>query len=140
MSYINWDQSFSVGVKTLDNQHKHLFAIINQLYDACESKQPISEIAVIFDQVLEYTMAHFGIEEQYMLRYKYDDYEEHKALHEALTSKAQEIAENIHAGDVDAILQAHDFLKKWLESHIKKVDLLYAEHIKQEKSLQNKIA
>lgn len=140
MSYINWDQSFSVGVKTLDNQHKHLFAIINQLYDAYESKKSIEVIAEIFDQVLEYTLAHFSIEEQYMLHYRYDDYNEHKALHQNLAAKAKELAEKIHDGDLEAVVQAHLFLKGWLEKHIKKVDLQYAEHIRATKAQKDKIA
>lgn len=130
MAHFIWDQKFSVGVKTLDNQHKHLFEILNRLYAALENKESIENISDIFDQVLEYTLAHFGIEEQYMLHAKYPGYNEHKALHEKLKTKATQIAASIRKGDLAAAEQASQFMKTWWEDHILKVDMKYTSHVK----------
>lgn len=125
MRFIDWNESFSVGVETMDIQHKVLFMIVNKFYNAVEHGADTAELSRIFNEVLEYTNTHFALEEVLMQAHNYPDYEQHKALHVRLVENALVLADEIKAGRAGAPSRALDFLKNWLEKHIQGVDVKY---------------
>ena len=125
MGFIDWDEKFSVGVDTMDIQHRVLFMIVNKFYNAYEYGANAAELSRIFDEVLDYTGMHFTLEEQLMRDKNYPDYEQHKALHVRLVDNANALAAEIRAGKPHAAKDALDFLKNWLEKHIMAVDVRY---------------
>jgi len=81
MSYFNWDDSYSVGQKTVDDQHKTLVSLINELHEAMilgKSKQIMNKV---LQNLLDYTVSHFSTEEKYMIKYNYEWYLPHKSEH-----------------------------------------------------------
>jgi hypothetical protein len=47
MALYDWNESYSVGVKTMDDQHKKLIGMINQLHDAMKEGKGSSEIGSV---------------------------------------------------------------------------------------------
>jgi len=56
---IAWNDSLSVGVMTIDAQHKKLVDTLNQLHDAMLSGQARQLTSPILERLLQYTREHF---------------------------------------------------------------------------------
>ncbi|MFO1112452.1 MAG: bacteriohemerythrin [Rhodospirillales bacterium] len=126
MPIIHWTPDFSVGVKSLDTDHKILISLINQLDDAIRGGEPGQTIASVLDALLDYTDYHFAREEALMAACDYPDLEAHLRTHNTLRAQVHDIrvryrrnAESIHGREVLA------FLKNWLTAHIIGRDKLY---------------
>jgi hemerythrin len=81
---IPWDNRYTLGIETLDTQHKKLFALVNRLYDLDEHKNTKEDLRIILYEFSEYMKTHFKEEEEYMSSIGYDKLYEHKELHKEL--------------------------------------------------------
>lgn len=125
MSTLTWDSSYSVGVELLDGQHQLLFQIINRFYNSMERNDPSEQQERYFHEVLDYTEMHFRIEETFMKQAQFPDLEAHIGVHKKLLDEATELDTSLKAGTPGAGEKAVQFLKDWLEKHIKGMDTKY---------------
>lgn len=125
MAFINWTDSLSVGVALFDNDHKKLVALANSLHDSISVGSQQSVLAPVLNELVKYTVFHFGREEGMMIQYAYPDYEKHKKEHDALVEKVQDYYEQVMAGKSSISLSLIGFLKEWLVNHIMKSDMEY---------------
>ena len=54
MQKIEWKQSFSVDIEEIDNQHKQLVKIINELYDKITQKSSSVGLTDIHNELTDY--------------------------------------------------------------------------------------
>lgn len=73
-----WNEQLSVGVKELDDQHQHLFDLINELLVIAENRHEKDADKLIFllNQLINYNLYHLSAEEEYMI-----DFDCKSALH-----------------------------------------------------------
>lgn len=121
-----WHNDFSVQIGSVDAQHKMLFAIANELYTAMMAGQSKMAMARILDRLVQYTKVHFAHEERLMLLHTYPDLAAHKAEHDALTAKVVKFQNDFLQGHVNMSVQLLQFLRDWLEHHIKGSDRKYS--------------
>jgi hemerythrin len=126
MAFYDWQESFSVGIKEMDDQHKKLIAIINHLHEAMISGQGKSEIGKIIEEMLEYTKFHFTAEEALMTEYKYPGLPVQKNEHSAFIKKTQAFQSDLESGKLALSLEVSTFLKDWLTNHIMINDKKYS--------------
>ena len=127
MAFINWTETLSVGVTLFDNDHKELISIANRLHDSITVGSQQVVLAPILNELLNYTIFHFGHEEGMMLQYAYPAYEQHKKEHDALVAKVQDYSDQVKAGKTSISLSLIGFLKDWLVNHIMVSDKEYSE-------------
>ncbi|OOZ40394.1 hypothetical protein BOW53_07955 [Solemya pervernicosa gill symbiont] len=84
---ITWDDTYSVGIEEIDNQHKVLVGLINELDDALRVHSNREMVQGVIDQLIDYTKLHFAVEESIMRLFKYKEYEPHKAVHDGIIDK-----------------------------------------------------
>ena len=60
MELIKWEEKFSVKVALIDEQHKHLFFIVNTFYNNVINKSTRDEIGLILTQLQQYATMHFS--------------------------------------------------------------------------------
>ena len=126
MNAIEWDESYSVGVEELDEQHKQLFRMINTLFEVPNVAVESQTISDLLTDVKEYTSYHFETEERYMSECGYPDIAAHMRAHEQFRKKVDDLwsARMAHRKGVPAdILQ---FLYEWLSAHVLSCDKKYA--------------
>ena len=70
MVFMNWDESLSVHVKKIDDQHKKLIHIINRAHDT-NLLEDREEGDKILNELLEFTRVHFSTEEKYFEKCNY---------------------------------------------------------------------
>lgn len=125
MSFIAWDEKYSVGVRELDNQHKQLISILGELYDAMQAQKANEILGKLLSQLVTYTKTHFATEEKYMAQYGYPDLASQKREHEAFTKKVLDFKESFDSGRTSLSVSLASFVKDWLFSHISSSDKKY---------------
>jgi len=125
MSYFEWGETYSVSVHDMDGQHKKLFALISDYYDAIAQKKTKEANAAILAGLLDYTKYHFSDEEKLMLRYNYPGYREQKADHDTFIATIQDYQQRIKEGKLLLSVEITGFLKDWLVKHIQVRDKEY---------------
>lgn len=129
MDSIEWDESYSVGIAKLDEQHKGLFRLLNTLYE-CEDLSVNSQvIADLLNDMTEYASLHFDIEERYMYECEYPELAAHIRAHDTFRKKVDELQSAIMATDREMPSKMIRFLFEWLVNHIMFCDKKYAPYI-----------
>jgi len=113
---LNWKE-FATGCPDIDQQHRDIIELINELYTARFSGDR-EMIKGILTALIQPTLNHFAHEELLMERIYYPDAEAHIIEHEKLKSDSLEYIKRFDDGeDIAAELQA--FLFDWLVLHIR---------------------
>ena len=126
MALITWDQSYSVSVRRLDEQHQKLLALINELHEAMRQGQGQAIVQDTLRQLATYTVTHFRAEEELLRKANYPGLAEHRAEHQKYVARVNEFAEDLKAGRNTSSIAVLGFLKDWLAEHILRTDRSYA--------------
>jgi hemerythrin len=127
MPFIEWTQKHSVAVPEMDDQHRRLFALTNELHDAMRAGQGRAKLSSALDQLTNYTMQHFAAEEQWMKRISYPQLGDHIVEHRRLMQQVEDLRRRLADGDSVLTLEVMDFLRGWLNNHILGTDAKYAQ-------------
>ena len=127
---IKWKDDMSVGIELIDNDHKALLNLINELQTATQYKVDTTKIDEAMEQLINYTKYHFDREEFLMRNNNYPDYENHKKLHEDMIAKMSECMKQYKSDPDHTIDDALKFLTTWLIKHIKGNDKEYIPYMK----------
>lgn len=130
MPLIEWSNELSVGIESIDEQHKKLVNMINALNDAMLTGSSNELLGKIFTGLATYTQKHFSYEENMFAEYGYSDSQEHKRQHDELIAQVVELKEKFMVnpqGTISADLM--QFLKRWLTNHIMRTDKEYTEFL-----------
>ncbi len=128
---LQWEDSYSVKVEEIDNQHKKIITLINQLYDAMLANEMETTVHDILAEMQTYADTHFSTEEKYFDEFNYEDTEAHTKTHEAYREKVltfMHILEETPADGMTAfMLSLLSFLEDWWIGHILHSDQEYVE-------------
>ena len=129
---IEWDDNLNTGEKEVDDQHKRLFDLINDLRDSCIEDKYKEKINDILIRLNDYVTHHFNSEEKLMFakQYPIDKTYDHIQEHKELTRKTWEIISEYEEGRMVTILPLAEFLIEWLRVHIRERDMDIAQWIK----------
>ena len=130
MPLIQWNNELSVGINSIDEQHKILVNMINALNEAMISGQTKQILAEILDGLAAYTVNHFAYEEDLFAQYGYPQSQAHINEHHSLTEQVKNLQSKMDNGDFMISVEVMVFLKGWLINHILKTDKAYAEFLK----------
>lgn len=125
MALFTWSNQYSVGVRELDNQHKGLIDLLNELYDAMNSGKSNEILGGIINKLVTYTRTHFATEERYMQTHGYPDYLSQKREHQMFTDKVMGFKNDFESGKIALTISVTTFLKNWLAEHISGSDKKY---------------
>ncbi len=116
---VEWSDALSVGVEQIDNEHKKLVGLLNELHRALQAGMGQGALGGVLDGLYQYTCYHFAHEEILFLGSNYPGYEKHRRQHKNLTAKVLEIYEDFQTGSAEVLPeQVLEFLKTWLSQHI----------------------
>lgn len=131
MSIFKWNDIYSVKVTEMDDQHKKLLDLINQLHDAMLQRRAKEVQKRILDQLITYTKTHFGNEERLMKHHSYPGLPEQLTQHEIFVDKLRNWLDDYKEGKLTLSLDMMNFLKDWLINHIQKIDKKYSDFFNQ---------
>jgi hemerythrin len=127
---MEWKDSYTVGMKDLDAQHRGLLELINQIGDLADTfSPPKSAVFGALNEMIRYAQNHFRTEEQYLEKYGYPKYPEQKEEHEAFVEKTFEMARDLEKEDGLSLGAIILFLEDWYADHILSKDRNYAQYL-----------
>jgi hemerythrin-like metal-binding protein len=129
MPLVTWTQKLSVGVKVLDNDHKRLLGLLNQLNDGMRAGRGRETLGKVFDELVNYTQTHFAREEQFFAESGYAAAAAHKKEHDDLTMRVLDLQARHKKGELALTQEVINFLKSWLMHHIQGSDRKYGPHL-----------
>ncbi len=127
-----WTSEYSVGVGEIDEQHKMLFDLINQLFLSALNREHESAISEILDVLIDYTRTHFTLEEQLLTEAGYPVLASHHQQHLRFVEKMEAVAAKFCEGKI-VTYELINFLKHWLKEHILETDMGYASYLAKSK-------
>ena len=139
MAKIQWDESLSIGVNLIDEQHKMLLQRLNDLSVAIEMSHGVEKIVKTLDFMVDYTDFHFSDEEKQMTLHEYPGLEYQQKQHEEFKNKLKQIVEDFEeeGATQDLATSINVFLYNWLVNHIKGVDHKYGEFLNEKGTADN---
>jgi len=128
MALFEWKDSFSVGIGSIDEDHKGLINIINELFDAVSHGVAKEHISSDLAKLVDYTKTHFKREEIFFEKTNYPLLEEHKLQHDVFIKKINNLQKDFEKGNQTISVELLKFLTDWLVNHILSSDRKYKEH------------
>lgn len=129
MAFVDWKESYSVKIADIDQQHRKLIDIINNLHEAMKTGGLPAKIAPIVDELVSYTQYHFKFEEKVLESAAYPATAEHKKAHQAMVAQVEDFRRQATVGKFSMPLKLMAFLKDWLTNHILETDMRYSAHV-----------
>jgi hemerythrin len=118
MALIAWGPALSVGVKEIDDQHKKLVDMVNQLNDAMSQGQGRQALGKVLNDLISYTQFHFRAEEKLMETNGYAATAAHKGEHHKLVQDVSQFKSKFDSGNASISIELMTFLRNWLSNHI----------------------
>ena len=123
MVLLEWKKEFETGVEDVDHEHRELVDLINELHGSLEAHSDHETVSDFLGEVFARISAHFALEETVMRKHQYDEYEAHKAEHEALLDDIRDIMDAHEEGryaDYSGALST--VVRDWFVNHFKTKD------------------
>lgn len=121
MNIVNWDESLSVGIDKIDDQHKWLINLINKLHDnMLKYSEDLMNKSIL--ELYDYTMTHFADEEKLMVESKYRAMSYHKREHETFIKTLNRIFSKFNRKEEHITESVVVYLIDWLVDHISTTD------------------
>jgi len=129
---VKWNEAYALGIKIIDDQHKELLNIVNDIFNHASINQREEQeyFKDVIKQAVNYIKYHFATEEKIMTSTKYKGYDEHKKHHEDFILKVVKTAKDYEAGKRLTLTNFGYFLKDWVLSHIAVMDKKYCDYFR----------
>ena len=125
METISWDESFSVGVREFDEQHRRIIEIINLLILDSAGDVRGEAISETLTRLTKYTQEHFRAEEEFLAEHGYPDLAVQRDEHIAFRKRVVVFC-------LDTMVQRPEvpedlllYIKDWWVKHIQMEDMQY---------------
>ncbi len=131
MTKIEWEDSLSIGVDLIDEQHKMLIKRIKDLSDAVTSSRGAVQIGKTLGFMIDYTEFHFSAEEKHMKEMSYPGLDIQIQQHEEFKSSLKHMVTEFEEDGATAQLSegVNTYLINWLLKHIKSIDSKFGEFL-----------
>ena len=126
---IAWSDDLLVKVPAIDDDHKRLFALMNEMLASTPLRAEAINRAV--EDLCRYTTFHFAREQEGMARSDYPDLETHTSEHGRLVLQLEHlIGRMMTAGPAAIDSELARFLQSCFTDHIMDWDMKYADYLR----------
>lgn len=127
-----WQQDLSVGVDRIDDQHKKMFQMAEELFRAEKDHREKDFLAKMLHFLDEYVQNHFAEEERYMSEIGYPGIALQKKEHAYFTRQLEILKKEFESsgGDIILVINANHVILDWIKTHISKLDKSIGEYAK----------
>lgn len=117
MALLEWKPEFSVGVKSVDDEHRELIDLINVVYGELHGQCDGESIACFLGDIHAGIAMHFALEERIMKEAGYDEFGVHKDDHEELLDQIRGMMDAIVEDPEEGLALLSKSLSDWFGVH-----------------------
>jgi hemerythrin-like metal-binding protein len=122
MSLLKWKAEYSVGIASMDDEHREIIDLINDVYEKLGSTPDAKAIASCLEEILNAISLHFALEERIMWDTGYDEYESHKEDHEELLDEIRDLMDDFATDPNEGSRLLEARLSGWFGKHFASFD------------------
>ena len=125
MTLLTLNETCSIGVRAMDDQHGILMDTITELRQALVLGAGREQLREVLDRLIEFTRMHFWSEEQLMEQSAFPGLAEHRSEHHGMLAQMIQSAHRVQYGQGAQMRPLVDLLCKWFAEHIESLDRHY---------------
>jgi len=125
---LDWNDALTTGDRAIDDQHRRLFKLFNDLVDAMARGEGQEVVSRTLAALSAYVVGHFGMEEKLMAESGYQGLAAHRAEHELMRIQVEDMVDQYNLIGLDPT-QVMRVLKVWLIDHVQEQDRQMAEFL-----------
>ncbi|MCL1928039.1 MAG: bacteriohemerythrin [Treponema sp.] len=131
-NHVSWSDSYSMGIKIVDDQHKGLLDFVNELFAHATGNEEEERawFKEVIQQAVQYIKEHFTTEEKYMKATRFPGFDEHKKTHDEFTLTVVKSVKDFETGKRLVLEKFAYFLKDWVLSHVAVMDRQYSDYFR----------
>ena len=129
--FIRWSAAFEIGIDFLDEQHRQILEMINELHRRVANGASQEELERLLDAIVQHIRDHFESEEKTLQEHDYPELEEHRQIHARLTRQILDYQKRVKQEKNIISYDLLAFLKDWLTKHICLIDKKYASFLRE---------
>ena len=139
--FYEWNDSMSVGVPLINNDHRALIHLINRLHESVSAQDAYDILDSLLNRLLDYVDIHFTREERMMEACGYTEAAGHKEQHAAFIARMHGLRNTVNAETAPSqIGDLAEYLKNWLNQHILIQDKAYRRSVENNPGAVGRIA
>ncbi len=129
MSAFVWKETFNIGHKEIDGDHRKFFDLLNECYLGSCSPGSGTVDPDLIHRLKEYAAMHFSYEEQVMRASGFPDLAAHERRHRYFEERIAEL--ELHSMDSAPRFESmFSFLLDWFQNHVLEEDMQFAPYVR----------
>ena len=129
MQLLQWKPSFTLGIASVDTEHRDMINTINSVYATLEDEGSELEVNRVLGEIHAQISAHFALEERLMRAAGYAEYAQHKDSHEQLLDQIRDLMDSFSADPVAGRILLQESLSNWFGLHFATFDARLHSHL-----------
>jgi len=130
MTPFSWDERYKLAHPQIDREHEALFSLAEKVLHSLGNGGDKEKIRDVFARLINYIQVHFSHEEELMDQHLYPGMGVHMAEHRRLIAQVTEYYRQFEADQLAVTTETMQFLRNWLDHHIRQSDQLLVVHIR----------
>ncbi|MDJ0623681.1 MAG: bacteriohemerythrin [Desulfocapsaceae bacterium] len=130
MSLIHWMPENNTNIDFVDNQHRNIASLINELERALEGSLNTVETQRIIKKILNSAISHFAQEENLMEQHDVPDLQTHENEHYFFEDTVCAVEDALKANDISLAREKLLILSEWFVDHIREMDQESLQYVK----------
>ena len=122
MSFLEWKSEFSVGIQSMDDEHRQMIGLINSVYVELNGRADRDSIEQFLGELYNAIAGHFALEERFMRESGYAEYEAHKDDHENLLDQIRDMMDAFDDDSESGFALLEERLSDWFGRHFATFD------------------
>jgi hemerythrin len=120
-----WKAEYSVDVSALDDQHKELFKLLDDLNEALAKDESV-DVDFALTKMHVYMLFHFSSEEHLLAKYGFPKLDLHVEEHRKFKARVEEFKRCFSENKQMLAVEIRDYLTEWFTNHILETDKEYS--------------
>jgi len=125
-----WNQTYELGILTIDEQHKKWLGIMNRLYNSFVNKEAAEKVLSIIKEMEDYTNYHFTSEERFFKQFGFSQEIAHLKLHSDFKLELKKLKTEYEKSPLTLTYKLMTLMQNWLREHILVSDKQYVSLLK----------
>jgi hemerythrin len=122
MTLLEWKPQYSVGIESMDFEHRQMIDLINELHAELEGNRDEASVEQFLGDIHAAIAMHFALEERIMQDAGYDEYAAHKEDHEDLLEQIRGMMDRIGTDAEAGLTELGERLSDWFAAHFSSFD------------------